>query len=73
MDWEQLQVFGNDRVTLEVRFSDYEGWEWILRHFDTHAGWQVLDSGLAPGPAVALQLAASALKDLALSWTADAS
>lgn len=64
---EQTQLWADDAVDVEVRFSNYVGWEWTLRVREDHQ-WQVLDSGTAGSTASALAQAADALVDLAHTY-----
>lgn len=39
-------LWADEALRAEVRFSNYHGWEWSVKHADGYT-WQTLDSGLS--------------------------
>lgn len=65
---DQTQLWANDAVHLEVRFSDLVGWEWLLKVREDDR-WSLLDSGTAKSTQSAMAQAADALVDLAHTYS----
>lgn len=67
VEWDQLQLWQDDSVDVQVRFSHLAGWEWTVRSRQ-NGQWGLLDSGTASSPQNALVRAADVLVDIAIGW-----
>lgn len=61
--WDQPQLFGDDRLRVDVAFSFLEGWRWSVHHWNMES-WAVIDSGLTTNLNEGLRRAASCLLEL---------